>query len=104
MTANVEGAATDIAADFAALRRDIAELAEAMRGLLAQQTQAAGARVYNATEGARDKIAQATGDASKSAQAAGDEIAACIERNPLTAILIALGLGLFIGALGRSRG
>jgi len=104
MTGTVESATTDIAADFGALRRDIVHLTEALRGLVDRQTQMAGARVSDAAEGVSDKIAQAAGDARKGAQAKSDEITACIERNPLTAILAALGLGMFIGMIGRPRG
>jgi len=104
MTGTVESATTDIAADFGALRRDIVHLTEALRGLVNQQTQMAGARVSDVAEGVKDRVADAAGDARKGAQATGDEIAACIERNPFTAILVALGLGMFIGMIGRPRG
>ena len=104
MTANIENATKDIAADFAALRRDIAHLTEALRGLVDQQTQTVGARASDAADGVKDRIAHAAGDARKGAAVAGDEFAASIERNPLTAILIALGLGLFVGMVGRPRG
>ena len=104
MTGTVESATIDIAADFGALRRDIVHLTAALRGLVDQQTQMAGARVSDVAEGVKDRVADAAGDARKGAQATGDEIAACIERNPLTAILVALGLGMFIGMVGRKRG
>jgi ElaB/YqjD/DUF883 family membrane-anchored ribosome-binding protein len=64
----------------------------------------AGGRVSDVAEGVKDRVADAAGDARKGAQATGDEIAACIERNPFTAILVALGLGMFIGMVGRKRG
>ena len=104
MTGTVESATIDIAADFGALRRDIVHLTAALRGLVDHQTRMAGARVSDAAEGVTDKITQAAGDARKGAQSKGDEIAACIERNPLPAILVALGLGMFIGMVGRKRG
>jgi ElaB/YqjD/DUF883 family membrane-anchored ribosome-binding protein len=100
MTGNVES----VAADFTALRRDIAHLIETLSGILDQQAQASGARVSDAVEGVKDKIAHAAGDARKSAEAAGDEITGYIDRNPLTAILIAIGLGLFVGVITRPRG
>jgi ElaB/YqjD/DUF883 family membrane-anchored ribosome-binding protein len=104
MTGTVESATIDIASDFGALRRDIVHLTAALRGLVDQQTQMAGARVSDVAEGVKDRVADAAGDARKGAQATGDEIAACIERNPFTAILVALGLGMFIGMVGRKRG
>jgi ElaB/YqjD/DUF883 family membrane-anchored ribosome-binding protein len=104
MTAYVDNVAKEIAADFAVLRRDIAHLTEALRGLVDAQTQTAGARVSEAADGVKDRLAQAAGDARKGAEVAGDQVAASIGRNPITAILIALGLGLLVGLFGRSRG
>jgi ElaB/YqjD/DUF883 family membrane-anchored ribosome-binding protein len=104
MTSNVESATKEIAADFAVMRRDIAHLTEALRGVLDHQTRTAGARASDAVEGVRDRLAEAAGDARKGAVSAGDDIAAGIERHPLAAILIALGLGLLVGLIGRPRG
>ncbi|MCW2318953.1 ElaB/YqjD/DUF883 family membrane-anchored ribosome-binding protein [Rhodoblastus acidophilus] len=104
MKSNVENVATEIATDFAALQRDIVNLTDAVRGLLDQQTQTARERVSDAADGVKDKVARAAGDVQKGAVAAGDEIAASIERNPLTAILIAVGLGLLVGMISRSHG
>jgi ElaB/YqjD/DUF883 family membrane-anchored ribosome-binding protein len=104
MTGKVESATTHIAGDFAALQRDIAQLVEALRGLLDDRRQTAGARASDAAEDVKDRLAHATEDARKGARAASDNIGARIERNPLAAILIALGLGLFIGAIGRKHG
>ncbi|MBB4200336.1 hypothetical protein CCR94_15280 [Rhodoblastus sphagnicola] len=104
MTGNIDSVAKEIAADFAVLQRDIAHLTESLRKFLDHRAQTAGAQVSDAAEGVKEKIAEAAGDARKGAESAGEEIAASIGRNPLTAILIALGLGLFVGLISRSRG
>ncbi len=44
MTSDTEGATGDLAADLAALRQDVARLAETISGLVQHQTQAAGHR------------------------------------------------------------
>lgn len=103
MTNTIAGSAADIGADLAALRRDVAHLAETMRGVLETQTEAAGLRVSDAVGDARSRISNAACDAQKNVTAAGGEIGASIERNPLTAMLIALGVGMVIGSLGRSH-
>jgi ElaB/YqjD/DUF883 family membrane-anchored ribosome-binding protein len=103
MTDNVEGVTADIGTDLAALRRDIAHLAEAVRGLAAVQTHAAGVRLSDAMGDAKSKISNAAEDAQKNVRAASGEIEAAIDRNPLTAVLIALGVGMFIGLIS-SRG
>jgi ElaB/YqjD/DUF883 family membrane-anchored ribosome-binding protein len=100
-----EGAAGDFAADLAALRQDVARLAETMGELVRHQTQAAGHRVSEAVGEAKDRISSSVADAQKRACAAGGEIEASIERNPLTAVLIAVGVGMSLGMLmSRSRG
>jgi ElaB/YqjD/DUF883 family membrane-anchored ribosome-binding protein len=104
MTNTIAGSAAEIGADLAALRRDVSHLAETMRGVLESQTEAAGLRVSDAVGDARSRISNAAGDAQKNVKAAGGEIGASIERNPLTAMLIALGVGMVLGSLGRSRG
>ena len=104
MTPNVEGATADIGADLVALRRDIAHLAEAVRGLVEAQTQAAGVRMSDAMGDARSKISHAAADAQNNVRAASGEIEAAIDRNPLTAVLVALGVGMAIGLISRSRG
>jgi ElaB/YqjD/DUF883 family membrane-anchored ribosome-binding protein len=104
MTRSAEDTPPDLAADLAALRRDVARLAETLSALVQQQTQAAGHRVSEAVGGARDRIASTAADAQNRVRAASGEIEAQIERNPLMAVLIALGVGVSLGLLSRSRG
>jgi ElaB/YqjD/DUF883 family membrane-anchored ribosome-binding protein len=103
MATNVEGAAGDIAADLAALRQDVARLAEAIRELVQNQTLAAGHRVSEAVGDATDRIASTAVDAQNRVRAAGGEIEAGIARNPLIAVVIAFGAGLSLGLISRSH-
>lgn len=104
MTKNAEGAAEDLATDLAALRQDVVRLAETIGELVQHQTQAAGVHVSEAVGDARDKIASTAADAQKRIRSAAGEIEASIERNPLTAALIAFGIGMLLGTMARSRG
>lgn len=79
MTEHAQGAAGDFAADLAALRQDVAHLAETLGKLVQHQTQ--------------DRVRAAT-----------SEIEASIGRNPLTAVSIAFGVGIVVGMMNRSRG
>jgi len=79
---------------LAALRRDIARLAETMRELLEHQPQAAGLRVSEAVADARDKIASTATDAQNRIRAASGDIEASIERNALIVVLIAFIVGM----------
>jgi ElaB/YqjD/DUF883 family membrane-anchored ribosome-binding protein len=104
MTKNVEAAAGDLVTDLAALRRDVARLAETLSELVQHQTQAAGFRVSDAVGEARDRIASTAADTQSRVRAAGGEIEASIERNPLMAVLIAFGIGMSLGMISRGRG
>ena len=82
MTKNPAGAAEDLTADLAALRQEVARLAETVSGLVQHQM----------------------ADAQENVRAARSQIEASIERNPMTAVLIAFGIGVLIGRTNRSRG
>ena len=79
MTKPAEGDAGAFAADLAALRQDVANLAETLSKLVQHQTQ--------------DRVRAAT-----------SEIEAGIVRNPFAAVSIAFGLGISLGMINRSRG
>jgi ElaB/YqjD/DUF883 family membrane-anchored ribosome-binding protein len=82
MTKNTEGAAGDLTADLAALRQDVARLAETASELVQHQV----------------------ADAQENVRAVRGEIGASIQRNPMTAVLIAVGIGVLIGRMNRWRG
>ena len=94
MSKNSEG---DVAADLAAIREDVARLAETISKLVQRETHAAGGD-------AKDKVADTVAEARSFSRAASGEIEASIERNPLTAVLIAFGVGMWLGLMSRSRG
>jgi ElaB/YqjD/DUF883 family membrane-anchored ribosome-binding protein len=100
MSKNTEG---DVAADLAAIRQDVARLAETIGKVLQHQTRAAGVGVSEAVGDAKDKVADTAAGAREITRAASGEIEASIERNPLTAVLIAFGVGMWLGMIGRSR-
>ena len=103
MTKNAESLAGDITADLAALRGDVARLAQTMSELVQHQTQAASLGASEAVEDTRAKIASAAADMQDRVRAAGSEIEATIGRNPLTVMLIAFGVGISLGMINRSR-
>jgi len=104
MTKNPEGANEDFAKDLTAIREDIAHLTETISKLVQHQTRAVGLRTSDAVGDVRDKIVNTTSDAQDRIRAASGEIEASIERNPLTAVLIAFGIGMSVGVISRSRG
>jgi ElaB/YqjD/DUF883 family membrane-anchored ribosome-binding protein len=82
MTKNTEGAAGDLTAELAALRQDVARPAETASELVQHQV----------------------ADAQENVRAVRGEIGASIQRNPMTAVLIAVGIGVLIGRMNRWRG
>jgi len=82
MTTNAEGTDGDFTADLAALRQDVARLSETASELVQHQV----------------------ADAQENVRAVRGEIGASIQRNPMTAVLIAVGIGVLIGRMNRWRG
>ncbi len=94
---------TDIASDLAALRADIASLSETIVGLMSGHANATGAAVKGALGDARDQLSQAASHAQDGALGAAADLERRIERDPLTAVLIAAGVGMAIGMMTKSR-
>jgi ElaB/YqjD/DUF883 family membrane-anchored ribosome-binding protein len=97
-------ASSDLTADMAALRADIVRLSDTVAAMVRLQADAAGAAVKGAVGDARDQISQAASSAQDSAFGAAADIERRIEKNPLTAVLIAAGIGMALGMMSRSRG
>ena len=103
MTTSAEATGGDFATDLAALRQDVAHLADTMSTLVQHQKQAAGTRIFEAVGDAKSKFASTTADAQNRVCAASSAMEARIERHPLTSALIALGVGMSVGLLSRWR-
>lgn len=93
----------DLAADLAAVRTDLARLTESVSGLVKAQTSAASDTVFGAVDAARQKLSDGAAGAKDRLSGASSDLEATIERNPLTAVLIAAAAGLVIGLLSRGR-
>ena len=103
MSKTLEGAAGDLGADVAALRHDVAQLAETMSQLVQHQTAAVGVRAASAFGEVRDRIGSTAADARSRVRAAGDDLEGSIERHPVAALLIAFGVGLVLGMMSGGR-
>jgi ElaB/YqjD/DUF883 family membrane-anchored ribosome-binding protein len=98
-----DAAAADLSVDLAALRADIARLSDTMAGLVRNQANSASAAVMGVVGDARDQLSQAASQAQDSALGAAADLERRIERNPLTAVLIAAGIGMALGMMSKSR-
>jgi ElaB/YqjD/DUF883 family membrane-anchored ribosome-binding protein len=98
-----DAAAADLSADLAALRADISRLSDTMAGLVRSQANSASAAVKGVMGDARDQLSQAASQAQDSALGAAADLERRTEKNPLTAVLIAAGIGMALGMMSRSR-
>ncbi len=103
MAKNAENTAGDLAAELAALRHDIDRLAKTIGAQLQHRAKEAGLDVVEAANDAQDKVADASADVQERICAAGSEIEAYVKRNPITAALVAMGVGVALGLMTRSR-
>jgi ElaB/YqjD/DUF883 family membrane-anchored ribosome-binding protein len=94
---------TDISADLAALRADVARLSDTLAGVVRDQADAASATIRGAVDDARGQLSQAACSIRDSALERSADFEQRIERNPLTAVLIAAGVGLAFGVMSRPR-
>lgn len=88
-------------ADLAKLRDDVAALAGSVREVASDEIQAT-------VDAIRERLDQAAGQARKAARRAkagardaADALGGTIEEHPIASILVALGLGLAVGAFLR---
>jgi ElaB/YqjD/DUF883 family membrane-anchored ribosome-binding protein len=100
MSKNTEAASAVLAADIAALRGDVAKLADAFGKVAKARANDAG----DAVASVGGKIAETAEEAKSQLRACGAKIEAGIEQHPLAAMLIAFGVGLSLAMVGRARG
>jgi ElaB/YqjD/DUF883 family membrane-anchored ribosome-binding protein len=103
MTKPIEEATQDFTADLAALREDITKLTTSVAELVRAQATTTADSMFGAVDNARKKISDTASDAQDRFGALSSDFEGTIERNPLTAILVAIGAGILIGLLSRPR-
>ena len=108
--ANPATVESGVASDLQQLRADFAKLSESVSGLVKTQAQSAASGFRDSMASAGGKIADKAADLGQSALqitsgaqdgviSASNDIEASIERNPLTAVLIAAGIGIVLGMI-----
>ncbi len=99
----LEEASQDFAADLAALRGDVAKLTSSLSEIIRTGTAATANTVFDAADNARQKISDTASKTQDRVAGASTDLEATIERNPLSAVLIAMVAGILIGLLSRGR-
>jgi ElaB/YqjD/DUF883 family membrane-anchored ribosome-binding protein len=110
----IENSMGDVGADLAQLKADLGKLAASVASLVESQGQSAAATVKGrvraaaaTAEDAASRVAEEGRYAYDQTRAAvvnaGDDVSRMVERNPIAALGIALGVGLVIGMMSRRR-
>ncbi|MCK0198024.1 hypothetical protein MWN34_14005 [Ancylobacter sp. 6x-1] len=100
--------------DLATLRADVAKLADTLTALAKSEGEAVSSAVRSKVRSTRaraeatatnllDEGSAALEDAKERAQNLSSDVTACIERNPIGAVVAALGVGFVFGLLTRGR-
>lgn len=85
--------------DFSALREDLAKLTETVGQLVQKQAASTRDQVMDVVGAAGDNIAHSAGVAQDRLVSLEADFEGQVHKNPLTAIAIALGVGILIGKL-----
>jgi ElaB/YqjD/DUF883 family membrane-anchored ribosome-binding protein len=99
----VEVASQDFTADLASLRDDVAKLSSSLSEFIRTHSLETTNTVSDVVDNAQQKISGAASKAQDRVTGATTDLEATIERNPLVAVLIALGAGILVGLLSRGR-
>jgi ElaB/YqjD/DUF883 family membrane-anchored ribosome-binding protein len=95
--------ASAVVADLNQLREDVAHMKDALAELIRGEAGQASATLRGAVKGAKRQMSQTAANAQDSALSAAADFERRIEKNPLTAVLIAGGIGLMLGVMSRPR-
>ena len=87
----------ELKSELKALRDDFAKLVETVKSIGEEQAESAIHRAKEAAEHAAEGLRMSAAEARQRGEAAAEEVEVMIQRHPLTAILIALGLGYIFG-------
>jgi ElaB/YqjD/DUF883 family membrane-anchored ribosome-binding protein len=90
-------ATQDFTADLATLRDDIAKLTGTVSQLLRARANTATGHVYNSYAETRDQLGGRAAEAREHLGTLGHDVETKIERNPLSAVLVAALAGLLLG-------
>lgn len=93
----------DLRDNLIELRKDFKELLNTVERLAATQADGVSRQVRDGLKTYADKGEEMFSKASEQAERVYGDLHETVERNPLTAMMIALGLGFLIGIVTRSK-
>lgn len=96
-----EESAAEIGAELKALRDDLASLVQTLKDAGRREADNVAAGLRDAAGQVSEQVRVTAGQARAQGEAMATEMEAMIVRNPITAVLVALGLGYLVGAITR---
>lgn len=93
----------DIARDLEALRGDLSRLTDSVRAILGEEAESVRSQLHERADHMARKGRAYRDAAVDELNTYEREAEAAIHRNPFTAVLVALGLGLVLGIITRGR-
>jgi ElaB/YqjD/DUF883 family membrane-anchored ribosome-binding protein len=96
-----DGSTEDLVAQLETIRADVAKLTSILSKIATDEVDTARTKVRDAASAIGDQGERLAGAARDSVQSSAHEVEAAIQRNPLSAVLVAVGLGFLFGMFSR---
>lgn len=93
----------DVSEEIASLRKELSSLQSSIADMAKEGVAKAADRMQSAKADAQQKFADVSAQAHDKLSVCGSNFEDTIERNPFTSVLVALLVGIFLGAIGRGH-
>ena len=103
MSRNIDSLGDNLAADLAAVRKEVTRLVDVVGDITRERADEAGARVSGMLDDVRGRIANGADDARGRLRSLNGDVVATVEQHPMAALLIAFGVGVSLGLMARRR-
>ena len=103
MSRSIDSLGDNLAADLAAVRKEVTRLVEMVGDFTRERADDAGARVSDVLDDMRGRIASGAGEVRGRLRSFNGDVVATVEQHPMAALLIAFGVGVSLGLMARRR-
>jgi ElaB/YqjD/DUF883 family membrane-anchored ribosome-binding protein len=97
------GSGSESSMDLTSLRNDLSRLSETVAQLVRGQTDGAADAMRDTAQHLQQSGRALASDAQTRLRGWTSDLESSIERNPLTAVMVAAGIGLLVGLMRRDR-
>ena len=103
MSRSIDSLGDNLAADLAAVRKEVTRLVEMVGDFTRERADDAGARVPDVLDDVRGRIASGADEARGRLRTLNGDVVATVGQHPMAALLIAFGVGVSLGLMARRR-